>query len=136
MRYTRDTWPSERWPNFTFDEIACRHTGECDIDPDFMDDLQTLREDYCRPMRITSGYRHPTHPVEAGKARPGAHALGVAVDVAVAHVDALALLHFALEHGFEGIGVAQKGDPSGRYLHLDMAPRDNPNRPRPAIWSY
>lgn len=32
-----------------------------------------------RPMRVTSGYRHPTHPIEAKKAKPGEHASGLCV---------------------------------------------------------
>lgn len=44
------------------------------------------------------------------------------------------LLDAALQAGFMGIGVNQKGG-SGRFIHLDDI-EDSPDRPRPTIWSY
>jgi hypothetical protein len=43
------------------------------------------------------------------------------------------VLKLALEAGFTGIGVAQKG--SGRFMHLDDLLNDE-GQPRPTIWSY
>lgn len=123
-----------RWPNFTRAELACRHTGECRIHPDFMDRLQALRRAFGRPMRVTSGYRHPTHPAEAGKARPGAHSLGRAADIQVEGEDAVRLMSLAYQLGFTGIGVQQKGH--GRYIHLDDVPTGRADIPRFALWSY
>jgi hypothetical protein len=54
------------------------------------------------PMKVTSGYRCPQHPIEAKKARPGAHASGQAVDIGVQGSDAHTLLRMALEAGFTG----------------------------------
>ena len=51
-----DDW--DRYPNFSRDEFECSHTGECDMDAEFMDALQELRDQF-GPMRITSGYRSP-----------------------------------------------------------------------------
>jgi len=118
------------YPNFTEDEFRCSHTGECDMDEDFMDALQTLRTMYDRPMTITSGYRHPTHPVEAKKAKPGAHSTGMAADIACDGQAAHEILQIAFEIGFTGIGVKQKG--KGRFIHLDMLEE----QPRPNVWSY
>jgi zinc D-Ala-D-Ala carboxypeptidase len=39
----------------------------------------------------------------------------------------------ALEQGFTGIGVSQKG--AIRFIHVDDLP-DAPGQPRPTIWSY
>jgi zinc D-Ala-D-Ala carboxypeptidase len=120
--------------NFVEDEFRCKHTGRVEMDPDFMDRLQALRTDYGRPMVISSGYRHPSHPVEMKKPRPGAHTFGRAADILVSHADAVHLLELAIKHGFTGFGVAQKPG-STRFLHLDdMEPETT--RPRPAIWSY
>jgi hypothetical protein len=32
MSYTANNWPAGRWPNFSFAEMACSETGECDMD--------------------------------------------------------------------------------------------------------
>jgi zinc D-Ala-D-Ala carboxypeptidase len=55
--------------------------------------LQKLRETYGSPMKVTSGYRCPQHPIEAKKARPGAHASWFRlVDIGVQGEDAHTLL--------------------------------------------
>lgn len=118
-----------RWENFTPDELRCRHTGALMLRPAFLDRLQALRTAFRRPMIITSGYRHPTHPAEARKARPGSHALASAVDVAVSGRDAHELLKLAMAHGFTGIGVAKT------FLHLDDCGPEY-HAPRPNLWPY
>jgi zinc D-Ala-D-Ala carboxypeptidase len=130
MRYTPETWPSDAYPNFSYEEMSCSHSGDLDIDPGFMDMLQSLRDKYGKPMTITSAYRSPMHPIEMAKPAPGSHSKGVAVDIAVSGEDAYHVLRLAFLEGFLGIGVSQKG--SGRFLHLDMTS----HVPRPRIWSY
>jgi len=121
------------YPNFTEGEFRCKHTDKCEMDAAFMEKLQKLRTAFGKPMRITSGYRDVTHPIEAAKEAPGAHATGHAADVAVVGADALRLVHLAVMYGFTGVGVQQKG--SGRFIHLDdLTVHDN--FPRPMIWSY
>ena len=120
------------YPNFHEAEFRCRHTGEARMVPEFMARLQRLRDAYGKPMQITSGFRHRTHPIEARKATPGAHSLGRACDVAVTGADAIRLIVLAAELGFTGIGVQQKGE--GRFIHLDDVPWNI--LPRPALWSY
>ena len=122
-----------RYPNFQSQEFACRHTGRIHMDADFMGRLQRLRQAFGRPMVISSGYRDPSHPVEAAKRQPGPHTMGRACDVAVRGADALALIVLAVQHGFTGIGVQQKG--ASRFIHLDDLPSQT-HQPRPAIWSY
>jgi zinc D-Ala-D-Ala carboxypeptidase len=108
------------YPNFSAQEFNCSHCGQNEMKPEFMAKLQKLRETYGAPMKVTSGYRCPQHPIEAKKARPGAHASGLACDIGVQGEEAHRLLALALEAGFTGIGVQQKG--SGRFLHLDTRP--------------
>lgn len=119
------------YPNFSEAEFRCKHTGKCEMQPDFMARLQQLRIQFGKPMIITSGYRDRSHPVEATKEAPGVHCTGRACDVAVQGADALRLINLALGLGFTGIGVQQKG--AGRYIHLDDA---TSGFPRPTIWSY
>jgi len=118
------------YPNFSAKEFDCQcGCGANEMKPEFMERLQKAR-DIFGPMRISSGYRCAQHPIEARKARPGAHASGQAADVVVQGEEAYKLLKVALEAGFTGIGVQQKGE--GRFLHLDTLESDL----RPTVWSY
>lgn len=109
----------------------CRDNPTADnMDPKFMEVLIGMRERLGFAFPISSGYRCPEHPVEKGKASPGAHTTGKAVDITVSGVRAYKLLREAMEVGILGIGVNQKG--GSRYLHLDMWAEG----PRPSIWSY
>ena len=121
------------YPSFTEDEFRCKHSKLIDMDVGFMRRLQNLRMAYGRPMKITSGYRDKSHPIEAKKSEPGAHSTGHACDVAVRGYDALRLVQLAIVHGFTGIGVQQKGDV--RFIHLDDL-KDSDGFTRPTIWSY
>ena len=118
---------------FNQHEFTCSHTGKCDMDSNFINKLNELRVAFGKPMRITSGFRDVTHPIEAKKSAPGAHTTGQAADIAVSREDAFDLLSLALTRGFTGIGIQQKG--SGRFIHLDTL-KNSPERPRPTIWSY
>lgn len=120
----------KKYPNFSGSEFTCTHCGQEGIKPELLERLQVIRTKYGRAMPISSGYRCPRHPIEAAKSAPGAHSTGLACDIAVSGDDAYEVLKLALEHGFTGIGVQQKG--SGRFIHLDMVKGDN----RPAVWSY
>tara|TARA_R100000808_G_C2103397_1_gene119775 strand:+ start:332 stop:742 length:411 start_codon:yes stop_codon:yes gene_type:complete len=133
-RFTEATWPKDRWPNFSFSELACRETGECVVDEVLVDCLQRLR-DKVGPVTVTSGYRSSSSSVERAKKRPGTHAMGLAVDVACAGKEAFAVLQTALDVGFTGIGVSQKGE--NRFLHLDIVTHlDDFPATRPSVWSY
>ncbi len=122
-----------QFENFSAGEFTCQHCGSEGIELDFVHKIQNLRSTYGRGMTISSGYRCPEHPIEARKAKPGAHASGRAVDIAVSGADALNVLQLALDSGdFTGVGIAQKGDFGSRFIHLD----DLDNERRPTIWSY
>lgn len=120
-----------KYPNFTAAEFRCSHCGGEGIKPALLDRLQAMRTEYGRPMRITSGYRCPRHPVEASKTVPGAHALGLAADIAAEGAEAHRVLALAFKHGFTGIGVQQKGP--ARFIHVDVRSGELPT---PAVWSY
>jgi len=115
------------YPNFDEREFRCRHCGRQEMKPEFMAKLQALRTAYGKPMNISSGYRCADHPIEKAKPSPGMHATGRAADIAVQGAEAVRVLQLALEHGFTGIGVQQKG--TGRFIHVDL-------REQPTIWSY
>ncbi|MEM9224949.1 MAG: D-Ala-D-Ala carboxypeptidase family metallohydrolase [Pseudomonadota bacterium] len=119
-----ETW---RWPHFTLRELACRCggrfcRGEYWHAPDFLDALEALRADIGRPLIITSGHRCAQWNAAIGGAPLSQHKT-LAVDIALAHHDRLALLAAAERHGFTGIGLARS------FIHLDR-------RAVPARWYY
>ena len=120
---------------FTPDEFACRcGCGQNEIDPEFVQWLDSIRRRLGWPFVVTSGYRCPEHPIEAKKAQPGAHATGVAADIHCFGEKAHELIELALVEGVRGLGVNQRGDIDGRFIHLDLS--DDGKRPRPWVWSY
>lgn len=116
------------YPNFSKREFDCKHTGRNRMRADFMAKLQALRSEFGKPMVISSGYRDPSHPVEARKSLPGTHAHGIACDIRCHGPECFEVLALALKHGFTGIGIAQKG--GSRFIHLDI------RRTVPTVWSY
>lgn len=121
-------------PYFKESEFACSHTGLCEMDKEFMDMLLDLRVKFGKPIVISSGYRHWSHPIEAKKGhRNGDHVQGRCADIKVYFEDAFELLSLAINMGFERIGVDQKGGVSSRFLHLGLG---SDTLPTPRIWSY
>jgi len=118
---------------FSEDELKCSHTGESKMDEEFMVKINTIRKVCDFPFTVTSAYRHPTHPIEARKAKPGSHASGRAIDIAVRNEKAHKLIEVALAYGITGIGVAQKG--GSRFIHLDDLDAAS-GYSRPTVWSY
>ena len=119
------------YPNFSKAEFDCKHTGRNEMKPEFLEKLQELRNMYGRPIIISSGYRDPTHPIEARKASPGTHSLGLACDIRCDGKSAYYILKYAFALEFTGIGVKQHG--TGRFIHLDIAAHPFA---RPNLWSY
>ena len=124
-----------RWHNFTADEMRCRcGCGRADMSPLFMDVLQTIRMQYGKPMRVSSGYRCPSHNAKVSSTGPGGpHTTGKAVDILVSGKDAHTLLQLCMAHmDVTGIGVSQKGAHDSRFIHIDTIEEGL----RPWLWSY
>jgi len=113
---------------FRLEEFNCTHTGKGgdNMDPEFLENLDRLREICGFPFRITSGYRDSTHPVEAKKEKPGYHAQGLAADIKVSNsLDRLTLVREALKMDcFNGIGIGNG------FCHLDG------RKTTPVMWTY
>lgn len=118
--------------NFPDTELACK-CGCGGLPPvPFQLELQRLRNNYGRPMVLSSGCRCPDHNVRKSKTgRNGPHTQG-AVDVLVWGEAAHDLIANALAAGWTGIGVSQKGAREARFIHLDQL--EGPTRPW--VWSY
>ena len=138
QQYTAANWPGDRWPNFSFFECRCKETGECWLEPDFMDALQAMRMELGGPLNMTSVYRAPTHSAERDKPNgPGVHPKGCAGDIRCSGEEANRILGLSYKHGIRGRGVEQGNNKphSERFLHLDMYVGDG-TRPRPTLWTY
>ena len=119
----------KKYPNFSEAEFRCKHTGKCDMQAQFLDVLQAIRTEYGKPMKVTSGYRHPTHPVEAKKGHSnGEHTKGACADIACENgAERFGLVQIALKHGITRIGIAKN------FLHLGIG---GPGLPNNVIWDY
>ena len=127
----------EKYPHFSVSELASPDTGHHEMNPDFMQLVETLREEYGWPMKVSSGYRTPAHnDAVSTTGLHGPHTTGKAIDIVVSGTRALYLVQLATALGFSGIGVKQSGDHARRFIHLDNLANDETSGPRPWIWSY
>lgn len=124
-------WDSQRWPNFTFDEMKCQETGEMGCDSDMLDMLQEMRNKRGRGIGIASGFRSARHSIESAKRKPGSHTQGIAIDPRVSSGrDIYELVSLAIAVGFTGIGIGRRE--AICKMHLDCADWSQ----RPTIWTY
>ena len=115
------------YANFPKAEFDCRHTGKNEMKHEFMSVLQQIRNEY-GPVKITSGFRHPTHPIEARKMRPGEHTFGMCCPVACNNgADRYRLITIALKHGITRIGIAKT------FVHIGLGA---PGLPNNVVWEY
>ena len=122
-----------KYKYFSEKEMACKCCGVYKMDDGFMKQLDYLRQECGFPFKVTSAYRCPKHNQATSNTGPtGPHTTGKAVDISVRGEQAMILIQKAVEAGFTGIGVSQKG--TGRFIHLDTL--TSPAYPRPNLWSY
>ena len=100
------------------------------MNPELLEKLDQLREAYGYPIKLTSTYRSPDHPIEAKKTKPGEHAYGAAVDIACVGGEAtFKLVKAAIEVGFTRIGVSRKNN----FVHVGVG---YDGAPPITIWTY
>lgn len=126
-----------KWfPYFTNKELACKcgacHSDGLEMNNDFMSKIIELRQDLNIPFIVSSAYRCPAHNnAVSSTGDNGPHTTGRAIDIVMSGENAFKLAMRALDLGFTGLGVNQKG--ASRFIHLDDL---GGNYPRPRIWSY
>tara|TARA_B100001996_G_C18406130_1_gene494938 strand:- start:31 stop:375 length:345 start_codon:yes stop_codon:yes gene_type:complete len=100
------------------------------MDKKLLSMLDDLREAYGYPIKLTSTYRSPEHPIEAKKSKPGEHAYGAAVDIACVGGEAtFKLVRAAIITGFTRIGISRKNN----FVHVGVG---YPGAPETTIWTY
>ena len=109
---------------FKLEDFDCQETGENEMDVEFIEALDSLREACGFPFNITSGYRSKDHSIEKAKATVGTHAQGIAADIKVSGgSERLAIVKHASAMGMS-VGVAKT------FVHVDT-------RKTPAMcWCY
>ena len=101
------------WPDFTKAEMSCRHCGELFIWPEFMERLQTARNEVGRAFHILSAHRCSLHNARIGGAPLSQH-LRLAADISLRGHDKRALLMACRRAGFTGFGFYST------FLHIDL----------------
>ena len=110
---------------FQIEEFNCQETGNNQMDKQFLLLLDTLRHKCGFPFVITSGYRDPSHSIEAKKENPGKHSEGIACDIQVKNgPERFTLIDEALCLGFTGIGIHKA------FIHVDT------RKTTPVVWVY
>lgn len=116
--------------NFRSEEFQCR-CGSCPgskdpmMDVAFIMKLQKMRNLYSKPIRITSGYRCPTHNRNICGNPSSKHLQGIAADLfALSASEKFWLVRYAIEAGFAGIGVGRD------FIHVDD------RAGAPVMWTY
>jgi len=124
-------------PHFSKEELTCKCGCGMLPDPIFMNKVELLRVTVGFPFPVNSAARCAKHnKAVSGTGEDGPHTTGHAIDLGLSGAKALTVLNTALRMGvFTGIGINQKGNYPGRFVHLDDLP-NAPGQPRPHIWSY
>ena len=110
---------------FKLEDFDCQETGENEMSTEFIERLDGLRSVCGFPFIVTSGYRSPSHSIEARKEKPGQHAQGIAADIkVVGGAQRRLLVEKALQMGFTGVGVDKN------FIHVDV------RTTTPVLWVY
>jgi len=100
-------------------ELKCKHTGIYKFDQKSLDLYNQMREEAGFPWPVSSGYRHPTHPIEVEKDSPGSHSVACAIDVLCYGERYTEILKLAIKYGIQRVGSHQRGPLGQRFIHLD-----------------
>lgn len=116
------------YPNFSKHEFDCKHSGKNEMQHEFMQLLQELREELNFPLLITSGYRDKTHPIEARKTHSnGEHTQGMCCDIRCLNsATRYKIMECAFRLGFTRIGMADT------FIHLGISK----TLPQNVLWDY
>lgn len=106
---------ARRWPNFPFNELACRCCGEFYYCPETMDRIQRARFFAGRPIFINSGHRCALHNARVGGAPLSEHKK-IALDCSIRGYEGELerLLYSLKQAGFTTFGFY------GTFVHTDI----------------
>jgi zinc D-Ala-D-Ala carboxypeptidase len=102
---------------FTYDEFNSPdiQSGGDLMDMELLLMVDRVREQYGKPIIITSGYRTPQHNARVGGKTTSSHIKGLAIDIACDNsTDRFKLKGLLQEVGFNRIGIDKK------FIHVDV----------------
>lgn len=103
--------------NFSSKEFENSTDKEFFLDPELIDKLELVREEFGQSIAVTSGYRSPAHNAKIGGSKSSQHCLGKAADIrpSASSKEALDKLYSICEKHFEAVGDGRnKG-----FVHVD-----------------
>lgn len=103
--------------NFSSKEFENSTDKEFFLDPELIDKLELVREEFGQSITVTSGYRSPAHNAKIGGSKSSQHCLGKAADIrpSASSKEALDKLYSICEKHFEAVGDGRnKG-----FVHVD-----------------
>lgn len=107
-----------------------RCTPSCslqDMDQEFMNKLDAVREDAGIPLVLTSAFRAKAWELKKGRTGSGDHPQGKGADIrCYSSQNRLKIIKSALKVGFDRVGI------SSSFVHLG----DGDNLPENVIWLY
>ena len=110
--------------HFNSKEFECP-CSKCDNDDQVISEnlikkLELVRNDYGKPINVSSGYRCPAHNVEVGGAVDSAHVKGLAADLipSLITLDDLDSLYESCYSIFDNIGDGRRL----KFIHVDDRP--------------
>jgi uncharacterized protein YcbK (DUF882 family) len=100
--------------NFTTNEMKCPCCNQCDMDDEFMINLQRIREQCGFGFRVNSAYRCEEYNNKVSSNTRGQHVTGQAVDISMKdRYKRFELLNKAIDNGyFKDIAIAKT------FIHL------------------
>ena len=98
-------------------ELHCQHCGAEEIKLELVEKMDKLRDLYGLPIKITSGYRCPDHPLSVSRPT-SSHIKAVACDFAArTSRERYMLLSLIFEHKlFKRIGI----NALDKFIHVDI----------------
>jgi|TARA_R110001606_G_scaffold391262_1_gene559164 uncharacterized protein YcbK (DUF882 family) len=109
-----------------FDSPDIQGSGQM-MNKDFLCMLDSIREEYGKPIRINSGYRTEAHNEKIGGVKNSSHIKGLAADLnCESSKERFELVSMCLKHGIKRIGVG-KG-----FIHIDIDEDKSQN----VMWTY
>ena len=108
-----------------FDSPDIQGSGQMMCDT-IIEMLDQVREEYGKPIRISSGYRTEQANLKAGGVKNSSHLKGLAVDIKVKNGRERYELLNILTKYFYRIGIARN------FIHIDI----DLDKPQNVIWTY
>lgn len=107
--------------DFHTGEFHCKGKNCCVetlVDARLVEYLQQIRDHFCAPVILNSGYRCGKHNEAVGGAKNSRHCAGMAADIRVKGYKPLEVAQYAEQIGIPGIGLYET-DADGHFVHID-----------------